>query len=158
MCWHRCGFLAPQTDLHVLVSCCLVQVSTYDCEQHESQAEDVADLSASNRMPMLRILVLDGVMRVNVELFGVESPHFAMASWHGCKLHRILLDLHLPHLAMLSWRNAGVNFLPFSFRGIKSAAVLDMSGSYGLQRLPHTLQARSHSRYIICMILATSKQ
>ena len=27
MCWHRSGFLFPETDLHVLVSCCLVQVS-----------------------------------------------------------------------------------------------------------------------------------
>ena len=30
MCWHRSGFPFPWTDLHVLVSRCLLQVSAYN--------------------------------------------------------------------------------------------------------------------------------
>ena len=30
MCWRRSGFLFPETDLHVLAGCCLVQVSAED--------------------------------------------------------------------------------------------------------------------------------
>ena len=71
-------------------------------------------------MPQLRILILDSV-DVSGTLSGFE----------------------LPCLAMLSWQNIGGPSLPFVLKTVKSAAVLDISGSENLEKLPADLQACS---------------
>ena len=73
---------------------------------------------ALSRMPRLRILILDGV-KMDIKLSGLD----------------------LPVLAMLSWRDAGKASLPISLETVKAAAVLDISGSNELERLPIDLQA-----------------
>ena len=42
MCWHRSGFLFPETDLHVLVSSCLVQCSEDGTLSMHAQLRDLA--------------------------------------------------------------------------------------------------------------------
>ena len=73
---------------------------------------------ALSRMPHLRILILDGV-----------------------KMDNMLSGFRLPRLAMLSWRKAAERSLPFTLETVMSAAVLDISGSNELERLPSDLQA-----------------
>ena len=72
---------------------------------------------ALSRMRHLRILILDDVTE--------KMPSGAQ----------------LPCLAMLSWRNARGHLLPFALKSIKQAAVLDISGSSELARLPDDVQA-----------------
>ena len=68
---------------------------------------------AFRRMPRLRILILDGV-----------------------KLNSKLSGFQLPRLAMLSWREVSGPLLPFATDIITAAAVLDISDSTELERLP----------------------
>ena len=42
MCWHRSGFLFPETDLHELVSSCLVQYSEDGTLSMHAQLRDLA--------------------------------------------------------------------------------------------------------------------
>ena len=79
---------------------------------------DSAMVAALSCMPDLRILILDGI-----------------------KFDGVLSGAHLPQLAMLSWRDAGGPLLPFSFKAVKSAAVLDISDNNELERIPADLQA-----------------
>ena len=81
---------------------------------------DSTAFEALGRMSQLRILVLDGV-----------------------KMESVLSGFHIPRLAMLSWRDASEPSLPFSLDIIRSAAVLDLSGRSGLDKLPADLQACS---------------
>ena len=72
------------------------------------------------RMPFLRILILDGV---NME---------------GCS------HIVAPQLAMLSWRSGNMgSAMPLSLDGIPGVAVLDLQGSFTLETLPSSLQARA---------------
>ena len=82
--------------------------------------EDPATFEALNRMPQLRILIMDGV-----------------------KINRVLSGLQLPRLAMLSWRGAHGSTLPFDMEIAKAAAVLDISfiPRDELKRLSATSQA-----------------
>ena len=70
-------------------------------------------------MPELRTLILDGV-----------------------KAESRVCGIQIPRLAMLSWRGAHGPSLPFALEAVKSAAVLDISGSNELERLPAALQVR----------------
>ena len=80
---------------------------------------DSANLGAPNRMPQLRILILDNV-----------------------KTDSMLSGIQFPSLAMLSWRGAFGPSLPCAVEAIESGAVLDVSWNVGLERLPAALQAR----------------
>ena len=73
---------------------------------------------ALSRLPHLRILIIDGV-----------------------KVDSVLSGFHLPRLAMFSWRYARGPALPCALKPFKSAAVLDISGSAALVRLPDSFKA-----------------
>lgn len=75
-------------------------------------------VDAFTRMPHLRILILDDV-----------------------NMEKMPASARLPGLAMLSCQNASGTSLPFALESIKQAAVLDISGSSELARLPDDLQA-----------------
>lgn len=70
------------------------------------------------RMPLLRILVLDGV-------------HMEGGAY-----------IDAPHLAMLSWRGGEWSAMPLSLDGIPETAVLDLQDCSNLETLPDDLQAR----------------
>ena len=82
---------------------------------------DSTTLKALSRAENLRILILDYV-----------------------EMNRVVSGFHIPQLAMLSWRNAGGVSLPFALEIVKSASVLNISGSYELERMPTNLEARPH--------------
>ena len=71
------------------------------------------------RMPVLRILVLDGV---DVD---------------GCAC------IAAPQLAMLSWHSGEWRAMPLSLDGIPQTAALDLRGCSKLETLPGSLQARA---------------
>lgn len=71
------------------------------------------------RMPLLRILILDGV---------------DMEGW-AC--------IDAPELAMLSWRGGKWATMPLSLDGISNIAVLDLQDCSNLETLPDNLQARA---------------
>ena len=73
---------------------------------------------ALRHMPGLQILILDGVKSANM-----------------------LSGFQIPNLAMLSWQGASGRSLPVDLQAAKSAAVLDISGSDELVRLPTDRQA-----------------
>ena len=103
------------------------------------QAVDVTSLKAFSRMPLLRILILDGVAMDGLQKGPVSS--LAMLSRRaGLTASSLPPGFHLPRLAMVSWRDISGPSLPFLLNLIKSAAVLDISGSSKLNRLPGNLQ------------------
>ena len=74
------------------------------------------------RMPLLRILILDGVdMEAGAY---IDAPQLAMLSWHGGK-----------------WAA-----MPLSLDGIPQLAVLDLQHCSNLETLPDNLQARAACR------------
>ena len=106
---------------------------------------DTVDFESFSRMPLLRILVLDGV-DMGDALSSFELPHLTMSSWRGFSTHEMLFGFHLPYLAMFSWRDAGGVSLPFALETVRQAAVLDMSRSDELKkRLPLRPEACSRS-------------
>ena len=70
-------------------------------------------------MPVLRILVLDGV---------------SVEGW-AC--------IEAVQLAMLSWRNGEWSVMPLSLHGIPETAVLDLQDCGNMETLPDNLQARA---------------
>ena len=116
---------------------------------------DSAMFKAFNGTPMLRILILDGVKAKSMH-FGYRAPRLAMLLCQaGFKGHKVLSGFQLPRIAMMSWRNADGRALPLAFGTIKSAAVLDISESAQLKRLPADLQARPLLFLVWCRCSAT---
>ena len=90
---------------------------------------DSTEIEALNRMPMLQILIPDGI-----------------------KTNTTISALQLPRLVLLSWRGACAPLLPFDVEGMKSAVVLDILGG-NVKWLPRNLQAcfpRFHVMKLLC--------
>ena len=56
------------------------------------------------------------------------------------KMDRVQIGFQIPSLAFLSWRYAGKSLEHLHLQIVQSAAVLDLSGSDVLERLPPNLQ------------------
>ena len=66
LCWHRSGFKFYVTDLHVLVSCCLLRVSADDCTL--SMHDHLRDLAYRIFMEMHRQFenYLQGALQIKI--------------------------------------------------------------------------------------------